>query len=119
MEKDLAGIVAYFRSKWPDKPILVSETGACGEYGRHDAAGAQWTEEFEAEYLADAASAVGARPEISGFTIWQLTDCRSFHRAGGDVRCKPFAENLAGIYDGYRRPKPPVVAAVKAAFKNA
>ena len=118
MEKDLAGIVSYFRSKWPEKPILVSEMGACGEYGRHDAAGAQWTEEFEAEYLADAARAVGARPEISGFTIWQLTDCRSFHRGGADVRCKPFAENLAGIYDGYRRPKLPVVAAVRDAFRR-
>ncbi len=117
MEKDLAGIVAYFRSKWPGKPILVSEMGACGEYGRHDAAAAQWTEEFEAEYLADAARAVAARPEICGFTIWQLADCRSFHRGGADVRCKPFAENLAGIYDGYRRPKLPVVAAVKAAFR--
>ena len=117
MEKDLAGIVAYFRSKWPGKPILVSEMGACGEYGRHDAAAAQWTEEFEAEYLADAARAVAARPESCGRTVWQLTDCRSFHRAGGDVRCKPFAENLAGIYVGYPRPKLPVVAAVKSAFR--
>ena len=118
MERDLADIVRYFRSKWPDKPILVSEMGTCGEYGRHDAAGAQWTEEFEAEYLADAARAVGARPEISGFTIWQLTDCRSFHRGGADVRCKPFAENLAGLYDGYRRAKLPVVAAVRDAFRR-
>ena len=65
---------------------------------------------------ADAARAVAARPEISGFTVWQLTDCRSFHRGGATVRCKPFAENLAGIYDGYRRPKLPVVAAVRNAF---
>ena len=118
MAKDLAGIVAYFRSKWPGKPILVSEMGACGEYGRHDAAAAQWTEEFEAEYLADAARAVAARPEIGGFTVWQLTDCRSFHRGGADVRCKPVAENLAGSYDGYRRPKLPVVAAVRDAFRT-
>ena len=118
MAKDVAGIVAYFRSKWPGKPILVSEMGACGEYGRHDAAAAQWTEEFEAEYLADAARAVAARPEISGFAIWQLADCRSFHRDGGAVRCKPFAENLAGIFDGYRRPKLPVVAAVRDAFRG-
>ena len=118
MEKDVAGVVAYFRSKWPGKPIVVSETGACGEYGRHDAAAAQWTEEFEAEYLADAARAVAARPEISGFAVWQLADCRSFHRDGGTVRCKPFAENLAGIYDGYRRPKLPVVAAVRDAFRR-
>jgi beta-glucuronidase len=116
IRKDLDAVVAYHRAKWGDKPILVSETGACGEYGRHDPAAAQWTEEFEAEYLADAAGAALSNPELAGFTVWQLADCRSFHRAGGDVRCKPFAENLAGIYDGYRRPKLPVVAAVRNAF---
>ena len=113
IEKDIAGIVAYYRGKWPDKPIIVSEMGTCGEYGRHDDAAAQWTEEFEAEYLTAAIRAVAARPEISGFTIWQLTDCRSYHRRGGDVRCKPFAENLAGIFDGYRRAKRTVAEAVK------
>ncbi len=116
MGENIANIVAYHRAKWDGKPIVVSEMGACGEYGRHDAAGAQWTEEFEAEYLADAIGAAHANPEIAGFTIWQLTDCRSYHRGGADIRCKPFAENLAGVFDGYRRPKPTVVAAVKQAF---
>ena len=116
MAENLAEIVAYHRAKWGGKPIIVSEMGACGEYGRHDTAAAQWTEEFEAEYLADAIGAAAANPEIAGFTIWQLTDCRSYHRGGADIRCKPFAENLAGVFDGYRRPKLPVVAAVRRAF---
>ena len=118
MEKDVAAIVAYYRSKWPGKPIFVSEMGACGEYGRHDPAAAQWTEEFEAEYLADAARTVFSHPEICGFAIWQYADCRSFHRGGAEVRCKPFAENLAGVFDGYRRAKLPVVAAVKSFFQG-
>ena len=65
-----------------------------------------------------AAGAALSNQELAGFTVWQLTDCRSFHRDGGAVRCKPFAENLAGIYDGYRRPKLPVVAAVRDAFRS-
>ncbi len=114
--EDVDAVVRYHRKKWGDKPIVVSEMGTCGEYGRHDAAGAQWTEEFEAEYLTAALDAVFAHPEIAGFTIWQLTDCRSYHRGGGVVRSKPFAENLAGIYDGYRRAKLVPAAAVKAGF---
>ncbi len=118
MAENIADIVARHRAKWGGKPIIVSEMGACGEYGRHDAAAAQWTEEFEAEYLADAIGAAAANPEIAGFTIWQLTDCRSYHRGGADIRCKPFAENLAGVFDGYRRPKIPVAAAVTRTFAD-
>ena len=117
-KEDVDAIVKYHRKRYGDKPIMVSEMGTCGEYGRHDAAGAQWTEEFEAEYVCDAIETVFANPEIAGFTIWQFTDCRSFHRGGGTVRTKPFAENLAGLYDGYRRPKLVVTSAVKKAFEK-
>ena len=61
----------------------------------------------------------GLSPDITGYAIWQLTDCRSFHRDGSNIRVKPFAENLAGVYDGYRRPKTAVVRAVKEAFAAA
>lgn len=98
-------IVARFRSLYPGKPIMVSEMGTCGVYGQRDPAAAQWTEEFEAEYVGDAIDAAFANPEICGFTIWQFTDARSFHRDGATIRVKPFAQNLAGIYDGFRRPK--------------
>ena len=48
-------------------------------------------------------------------TIWQFTDARSYHRGGTTVRTKPFAENLAGLYDGYRRAKA-VVPVVREKF---
>ena len=38
-------------------------------------------------------------------TLWQSTDARSYHRGGDTIRTKPFAQNLAGLFDGYRRPK--------------
>jgi len=112
MGKNVDDIVARFRKLYPEKPIIVSEMGTCGVYGRHDPAGAQWTEEFEAEYVADVVDTVFARPEICGLAIWQFTDARSYHRGGATIRTKPFAENLAGLYDGYRRAKAvvPVVA---------
>ena len=97
--------------------MIVSEIGTCGVYGRHDPAAAQWTEEFEAEYIGDALDAIFATPEICGIAIWQFTDSRSYHRGGAPIRTKPFAENLAGLYDGYRRAKA-VVPVVREKFKG-
>jgi len=108
-------VVTRFRKLYPAKPIIVSEMGTCGVYGHHDPAGAQWTEEFEAEYVGDVLDVVFANPEITGMTIWQFTDARSYHRGGATIRSKPFAENLAGLYDGYRREKA-VVPVVRAKF---
>ena len=123
VEENVARVVARFRKLYPQKPIIVSEMGTCGVYGHHDPAGAQWTEEFQAEYVGDVLDAVFAHPEIAGMTIWQFTDARSYHRGGATIRTKPFAENLAGLYDGYRREKAvvPVVRtkfAVRPAIEN-
>jgi len=87
------------------KPILVSEMGCCGIYGQHDEAGAQWTEEFQAGYLAKVIDTVTSSPEIAGLTLWQFNDAKSYHRSGASIRCKPMSQNLAGVYDQYRRPK--------------
>ena len=57
-------------------------------------------------------------PDRGGAGCIHADSGRSFHRGGADVRCKPFAENLAGLYDGYRRAKLPVVAAVRDAFRR-
>ena len=105
VEEGVDKVVGRFRKLYPQKPIIVSEMGTCGVYGHHDPAGAQWTEEFQAEYVGDVLDAVFAHPEICGMTIWQFTDARSYHRGGATIRSKPFAENLAGLYDGYRRAK--------------
>ena len=115
--ENVAKVVKRYRGKYPDKPIIVSEMGTCGEYGRHDPAGAQWTEEFEAEYVGDVLDTVFANPEICGMTIWQFADARSYHRGGATIRSKPFAENLAGLYDGYRRAKA-VVPVVREKFRG-
>jgi len=97
-------ITRILRAKYPDKPLLVSEIGCCGIYGQHDEAAAQWTEEFQAEYVGDAIDAVFANPELCGIALWQYADAKSYLREW-NVRVKPLAENLAGLYDGFRRPK--------------
>ena len=105
VDEKVREITGRFRKLYPEKPIIVSEMGVCGVYGAHDPAAAQWTEEFQCDYVGAAIRAVFANPEMCGFTIWHFADARSYHRSGGALRGKPFAQNLAGVYDGYRRAK--------------
>ena len=105
IREDVAKVTERFRKLYPEKPILVSEMGTCGEYGRHDPAAAQWTEEFQAEYIGDVLDVVLGNPELCGLVFWQYADVRSYHRGGSSIRVKPFAENLAGVFDGFRRAK--------------
>ena len=103
--KAVNGIAEKFRKLYPGKPIMVSEMGTCGVRGFRDPAAAQWTEDFQAEYVGDVIEAVFGNGEIAGLTIWQFTDSRSYHRGGACIRTKPFAQNLAGLFDAFRRPK--------------
>ena len=103
---NLQDILTRFREVYGEnKPILVSEIGCCALYGQHDEAAAQWSEEFQAGYLAKVIDTVTASPEIAGLTIWQMNDAKSSFRTGTVIRSKPLAQNLGGIYDQYRRPK--------------
>ncbi|MBO5940324.1 MAG: hypothetical protein J6R18_03900 [Kiritimatiellae bacterium] len=97
--------VDRFRKLYPDKPIMVSEMGTCGVYGQRDPVAAQWTEEFQDEYNAAVIDSVFDEKEICGLAIWQFTDSKSYYRGGSTIRTKPFAQNLAGLFDAYRRPK--------------
>ena len=105
MKERVRSIVKRYRGLYPDKPIIVSEMGTCGVYGQRDPTAAQWTEEFQDEYFGTVIDTVFAEKEICGLTLWQFADASSHYRSGAPVRTKPFAENLAGLFDGYRRPK--------------
>ena len=88
-----------------EKPIVVGESGCYSLYGCHDPMGAQWSEEFQSEYMDCWLKAAMASPEISGFAVWQLCDTRTFFRGGGDIRTKPMGYNMAGLFDAHRREK--------------
>ena len=88
-----------------DKPIVIGESGCYSLYGCHDPMGAQWSEEFQSEYLDCWLKAAMASPDISGFAVWQFCDTRTFFRGGGDIRTKPMGYNMAGLFDAHRREK--------------
>ena len=103
---DLARSVSYMRERYgEDKPIIMGETGVYSIYGYHDPMHAQWSEEFQGEYLGHWMKAVLASPEMAGFTVWQFCDSRTYFRGGSDIRTKPMAFNMAGLFDSARRAK--------------
>ena len=98
--------VKYLRRTYgDDKPIIVGEAGCYSMYGCHDPMAAQWTEEYQSEYLDHWLGIVKASPEMAGFTVWQFCDARTYFRGGSDIRLKPLAFNLAGLFDRHRNAK--------------
>ena len=87
-----------------DKPLIFSEIGSCAVHGWHDNVASQWTEEFQAEYLEQAIKSILGNDRVSGLSIWQFCDTRSYGPYG-EVRSKPFGYNFAGVVDPKRQPK--------------
>ena len=108
-------IVTRYRKLYPEKPIIVSEMGTTAIYGYHDPAAGQGTEEFQLYYNKDVLDRIFSDPEMAGLTFWHFADARTYHRDGSNIRSKLLAENMAGLYDGYRRAKA-VTTAVREGF---
>ena len=99
-------LVRHFREKYPDKTILVSESGCGGLYGLHDPAAGWNSEEFQDEYLRDILETLWANPDVAGYAIWQMNDNRTYHRNSPGQPGKPFGGfSIAGLFDLQRRPK--------------
>lgn len=88
--------------KGKGKPFIVSEIGAGGLYGCHNAYHGKWTEEYQAEALTEQVTECLEFPECLGVYIWQFCDVRVSREwfAG-----RPREMNNKGIVDEYRRPK--------------
>lgn len=87
-----------------DKPLLTSESGCCGVYGVRDRGMAQWSEEYQADYVTTSIRASMGNERFCGIAIWEMFDTRSFVNRG-EVRGKFRGFNNAGLLDEYRRPK--------------
>lgn len=99
-------IIKAFRERYPDKPIMVSESGMQGVYGWHDPAANVSSEEMQDEYLRDILTTLWENPEISGYAIWQMNDIRTYSRNSREQNGKNFmGHSQAGIFSEYRQPK--------------
>ena len=99
-------LAALFRSRYPGKPILLSESGCAGEYGLRDPAAGWGTEDFQDEYIADILETVRDNPEFAGCCLWQMNDNRTYHRDSRGQPGKPWGGfSYAGIFNLQRKPK--------------
>jgi len=97
--------VADFRTRYPEKPIMVSESGVGAIYGFHDPNASVSTEECQDEYLADIFETLWANPDVVGFAIWQMNDGRTRERYCDKTVSAFFGGSVAGVFDQMRRPK--------------
>ncbi|HEU5078974.1 MAG TPA: glycoside hydrolase family 2 TIM barrel-domain containing protein [Opitutaceae bacterium] len=98
-----------------EKPVMVSEIGAEGLYGWHDAHNDFFTEEYQAAYLERACRVVLKNPRWSGIALWHFSDVRTY--GGGWSLKRPRTFNNKGTLDEYRRPKL-AYRAVQAVFRD-
>ena len=117
VEEEFNGIVAHFRKLYPEKPIIISESGCGGAYGWRDANKSINTEDYQDEYLEDILRTLWRNPDVSGFALWQMNDGRTRERYC-QLNCSTmFGGSVAGIFDVYRRPKKSV-ATVRRYFET-
>ena len=98
---------ARFRKLYPDKPIMVSESGCGAFYGWHDPLAASGSEEFQDEYLTDIFETLWSNPDYIGFAIWQFTNTNTHHRNNprANHSGRQLGISIAGIVDFQRNPK--------------
>ena len=105
VRRDFDGKVAVFRRRYPDKPIMVSESGCGAVYGCHDPNASVSTEECQDEYLRDILETLWRNPDVAGFSIWQMNDGRTRERHCAKTVSSFFGGSVAGVFDQMRRPK--------------
>ena len=98
------GYAAWVAETWPDKPFLISETGAGAIAGRRGASATErWSEEYQRLVDGLDVSVAINDPNISGISVWQFTDNKADHPNSSTVR--PGGINNKGVLDRWRRPK--------------
>ena len=105
VREDFNGKVAHFRKLYPEKPIMVSESGMGAIYGCRDPNASVSTEDCQDEYLADICETLWANPDVVGFSIWQMNDGRTRERFCEKTVSAFFGGSVAGVFDPMRRPK--------------
>lgn len=86
-----------------DKPFILSEIGAGAIYGWRDPHQNHWSEQYQSDLLSIVCNEVVKNEEITGISVWQFCDCRTYStpRALG----RPRSFNNKGVVDEYRRQK--------------
>ena len=98
---------------YPDKPFIISETGAGGILGQHSKNQSRWSLEYQATVDGDNADVAMADANIAGLTLWQFCDIKVDQSNTSSGR--PGGINNKGVVSQWRAPKP-AAAVVAAAY---
>ncbi|MEL9940538.1 MAG: glycoside hydrolase family 2 TIM barrel-domain containing protein [Ignisphaera sp.] len=86
-------------SKFPEKPIIITEFGADAILGLHSDPPQMWSEEYQAELIKNYIEALMKRDYIVGLHIWNFADFRTPQSPGRTIL------NRKGVYTRDRQPK--------------
>jgi beta-glucuronidase len=79
-EPDFTGLERLLANSAPDRPVVISETGADALAGNHGAARDLFTEECQAAYFRQQLAILERHTYIRGLCVWLLYDFRSERR---------------------------------------
>ncbi len=79
-EPEVDGLQRLLANSQPEKPVIISETGADAKAGHHGPPDKRYTEEFQARYFERQIDIVRQTGYICGITPWVLYDYRSERR---------------------------------------
>ena len=99
---------AWAASQWPEKPLLISETGAGGIFGNHSANASRWSEEYQRKVDRLDATVAMQNANFSGIALWQFCDIKVDQANSSTGR--PGGINNKGVLSQTRLQKPAAAA---------
>jgi beta-glucuronidase len=82
-EPDFSGLDRLLANSRPDRPVLVSETGADALPGFRGSGRVLFSEDWQAEFLREQCRRIMQTPYICGIAVWLLYDFRTERRQTG------------------------------------
>ncbi len=85
-EPDFSSLDRLLANSDPDRPVIISETGADALAGHRSAGRVLFTEDWQAEFYRQQMRRITATPYIAGIAAWLLYDYRTERRQTGFQR---------------------------------
>lgn len=82
-EPDFGGLERLLANSTPDRPVIVSETGADATVGHRGAGRVLFSEDWQADFYREQLRRLTAAPYVVGIAAWLLYDFRSPRRQTG------------------------------------
>jgi beta-glucuronidase len=113
-EPDFSGLDRLLANSAPDRPVIISETGADALPGHRGAGRVLFTEDWQAEFHRQQFRRIAATPYVAGLAAWLLYDFRTERRQTGFQR----GFNRKGLIDADKETRKLAFAALADCFRG-